>query len=133
VAFSTISHIQLFRDYLHYHSEQHDWFRARRHAERSPPLLTVKCSKAYMHSRMRHRVAEFLKILNRAKPEQAEKERKTARCVMRAVTRCGVHANAVLHVLQRPLVPPGIAAGLLRDVMRNEMNVLLTTVRTTKT
>jgi ribosomal protein L44E len=33
-----------------------------------------------MHSRMRHRVAEFLKILNRAKPE-AEKERKTARRV----------------------------------------------------
>ncbi len=38
----------------------------------------VKCSKAYMQSRMRHRVAEFLKVLNRAKPEQAEKERKTA-------------------------------------------------------
>lgn len=34
-----------------------------------------------MHSRMRHRVAEFLKVLNRAKPEQAEKERKTARWV----------------------------------------------------
>lgn len=31
-----------------------------------------------MQSRMRHRVAEFLKVLNRAKPEQAEKERKTA-------------------------------------------------------
>jgi actin related protein 2/3 complex subunit 2 len=57
---ATISRIQLFRDYLHYH---------------------IKCSKAYMHSRMRHRVAEFLKVLNRAKPEQAEKERKTARYV----------------------------------------------------
>ncbi|SNX83870.1 probable ARC35 - subunit of the Arp2/3 complex [Melanopsichium pennsylvanicum] len=54
---NTISRIQLFRDYLHYH---------------------IKCSKAYMHSRMRHRVAEFLKVLNRAKPELAEKERKTA-------------------------------------------------------
>lgn len=53
----TISRIQLFRDYLHYH---------------------IKCSKAYMHSRMRHRVAELLKVLNRAKPELAEKERKTA-------------------------------------------------------
>lgn len=52
----TISQIQLFRDYLHYH---------------------IKCSKAYMHSRMRARVAEFLKVLNRAKPEE-EKERKTA-------------------------------------------------------
>ena len=31
-----------------------------------------------MHSRMRSRVSEFLKVLNRAKPEHAEKERKTA-------------------------------------------------------
>ncbi|WFC93962.1 Arp complex subunit [Malassezia brasiliensis] len=57
VRYSTISHIQLFRDYLHYH---------------------IKCSKAYMHSRMRYRVSEFLKVLNRAKPEHAEKQRKTA-------------------------------------------------------
>ncbi|KAJ1307999.1 hypothetical protein OPQ81_002072 [Rhizoctonia solani] len=57
VAANTISHIQLFRDYLHYH---------------------IKCSKAYMHSRMRHRVTEFLKVLNRAKSETVgEKERKT--------------------------------------------------------
>ncbi|KAI0035497.1 Arp2/3 complex, 34 kd subunit p34-Arc-domain-containing protein [Vararia minispora EC-137] len=56
-AAGTISHIQLFRDYLHYH---------------------IKCSKAYMHSRMRHRVAEFQKILNRAKTEVATTERKTA-------------------------------------------------------
>jgi actin related protein 2/3 complex subunit 2 len=58
VAEATISHIQLFRDYLHYH---------------------IKCSKAYMHSRMRHRVAEFQKVLNRAKTEVAVTERKTAR------------------------------------------------------
>ncbi|KAF5383603.1 hypothetical protein D9615_003494 [Tricholomella constricta] len=56
VASTTISHVQLFRDYLHYH---------------------IKCSKAYMHSRMRHRVAEFQKILNRAKTEVATTERKT--------------------------------------------------------
>ncbi|KAF9052354.1 arp2/3 complex 34 kDa subunit [Hymenopellis radicata] len=56
VASATISHIQLFRDYLHYH---------------------IKCSKAYMHSRMRHRVAEFQKVLNRARPEVAQTERKT--------------------------------------------------------
>jgi len=57
VASATISHIQLFRDYLHYH---------------------IKCSKAYMHSRMRHRVTEFQKVLNRAKTEVATTERKTA-------------------------------------------------------
>ncbi|KAJ1917432.1 Arp complex subunit [Tieghemiomyces parasiticus] len=45
----TISDIQLFRDYLHYH---------------------IKCSKAYMHSRMRARVQDFLKVLNRAKPDR---------------------------------------------------------------
>ncbi|KAE9399976.1 actin-related protein ARPC2 [Gymnopus androsaceus JB14] len=44
------------RDYLHYH---------------------IKCSKAYMHSRMRYRVAEFQKVLNRAKQEVATTERKT--------------------------------------------------------
>lgn len=53
----TISRIQIFRDYLHYH---------------------IKCSKAYLHSRMRARVAEFLKVLNRAKPEVAITEKKTA-------------------------------------------------------
>jgi len=57
-ASSTISHIQLFRDYLHYH---------------------IKCSKAYLHSRMRTRVQEFLKVLNRAKEVREDKkvERKT--------------------------------------------------------
>ena len=60
-ASNTISHIQSFRDYLHYH---------------------IKCSKAYMHSRMRHRVSEFQKILNRAKTEAAATERKTARFVV---------------------------------------------------
>ncbi|KAI8809197.1 actin-related protein 2/3 complex subunit 2 [Cladochytrium replicatum] len=54
-----ISRIQVFRDYLHYH---------------------IKCSKAYMHSRMRARVDSFLKVLNRAKPEKPDdqKEKKTA-------------------------------------------------------
>ncbi|CAK9438153.1 uncharacterized protein LODBEIA_P24450 [Lodderomyces beijingensis] len=50
-----ISHIQLFRSYFHYH---------------------IKCAKAYMHSRMRFRVKEFLKILNRAKPENLDDEGK---------------------------------------------------------
>ncbi|KAI8847426.1 Arp2/3 complex, 34 kd subunit p34-Arc-domain-containing protein [Chytridium lagenaria] len=56
---ATISRIQLFRDYLHYH---------------------IKASKAYMHSRMRARVESFLKVLNRAKPEKPDdqKEKKTA-------------------------------------------------------
>jgi len=52
----TISLIQTFRDYLHYH---------------------IKCSKAYMHSRMRARVDTFLKVLNRAKPDVVV-EKKTA-------------------------------------------------------
>ncbi|CUM64391.1 uncharacterized protein PRCAT00001993001 [Priceomyces carsonii] len=50
-----ISHIQFFRNYFHYH---------------------IKCSKAYMHSRMRYRVKEFLKILNRAKPENIDEDGK---------------------------------------------------------
>jgi len=54
--YATISNIQLFRDYLHYH---------------------IKCSKAYLHSRMRARVAAFLQVLNRAKQEKQETERRT--------------------------------------------------------
>ncbi len=45
---NTIDMIHLFRNYLHYH---------------------IKCSKAYIHTRMRSKTAEFLKVLNRAKPD----------------------------------------------------------------
>jgi actin related protein 2/3 complex, subunit 2 len=67
VAAGTISHIQLFRDYLHYH---------------------IKCSKAYMQSRMRHRVSEFQKVLNRAKTEVASTERKTVTYVTLTMSWC---------------------------------------------
>lgn len=40
--------VPFFSDYLHYH---------------------LKCSKAYLHQRMRAKTGDFLKILNRAKPE----------------------------------------------------------------
>ncbi|EGD77919.1 hypothetical protein PTSG_09554 [Salpingoeca rosetta] len=52
----TIDLIHTFRDYLHYH---------------------IKCSKAYLHQRMRARTSSLLKVLNRARPD-AEKEKKTA-------------------------------------------------------
>lgn len=52
-----ISHIQTFRDYFHYH---------------------IKASKAFIHSRMRKRTADFLQVLRRARPEYEEKEKKTA-------------------------------------------------------
>ncbi|KAK1821114.1 Arp complex subunit [Friedmanniomyces endolithicus] len=45
---AVISHIQTFRDYFHYH---------------------IKASKAYIHSRMRRRTADFLQVLRRARPE----------------------------------------------------------------
>jgi actin related protein 2/3 complex subunit 2 len=52
---NTINLIHIFRDYLHYH---------------------IKCSKAYIHSRMRAKTSDFLKILNRARPEKIQ-EKKT--------------------------------------------------------
>ncbi|KAJ5132946.1 Actin-related protein 2/3 complex subunit 2 [Penicillium atrosanguineum] len=55
--YDSISHIQTFRDYFHYH---------------------IKASKAYIHTRMRKRTADFLQVLNRARPENEERERKTA-------------------------------------------------------
>jgi len=59
VADRTINNIQTFRNYLHYH---------------------IKCSKAYMHTRMRNRVENLLQVLNRARPADPEKkgEKKTA-------------------------------------------------------
>lgn len=53
---NTIDLIHTFRNYLHYH---------------------IKCSKAYMHQRMRAKTSEFLKVLNRARPEEKNKEKKT--------------------------------------------------------
>lgn len=53
---NTINLIHIFRDYLHYH---------------------IKCSKAYIHSRMRAKTSEFLKVLNRARPEPKTVEKKT--------------------------------------------------------
>jgi len=52
----TIDNIQTFRNYLHYH---------------------IKCSKAFMHTRMRNRVRTFLQVLNRAKSEPQSTEKKT--------------------------------------------------------
>jgi actin related protein 2/3 complex subunit 2 len=52
---NTIDLIHTFRDYLHYH---------------------IKCSKAYIHSRMRAKTNDFLKVLNRARPE-VKVEKKT--------------------------------------------------------
>jgi len=45
---NTINLIHIFRNYLHYH---------------------IKCSKAYIHSRLRAKTGELLKVLNRARPE----------------------------------------------------------------
>lgn len=53
---NTINLIHQFRDYLHYH---------------------IKCSKAYIHSRMRAKTADFLKVLNRARPEKKGTEKRT--------------------------------------------------------
>lgn len=53
---TTISLLQTFRNYLHYH---------------------IKCNKANLHIRMRKRVVLLLQILNRAK-HIVDKEKKTA-------------------------------------------------------
>lgn len=51
---NTIDLIHVFRDYLHYH---------------------IKCSKAYIFSRMRAKTSDFMKVLNRAKKEQETKKK----------------------------------------------------------
>lgn len=52
-----VSVLQTFRTYLQYH---------------------IKCSKSHFHARMRNRVRELLKVLNRAKVDEEKKEKKTA-------------------------------------------------------
>jgi len=52
----TIDNIQTFRNYLHYH---------------------IKCSKAYLHTRMRTKVRSFLQVLNRAKSEPESTQKRT--------------------------------------------------------
>nr|UEK51501.1 ARP2/3-S2 [Parasacculina yatsui] len=53
---NTINLLHTFRQYLHYH---------------------IKCTKAAMHSQMRARTSEFIKVLNRARPENKSTEKKT--------------------------------------------------------
>jgi len=55
----TINNLGIFRDYLQYH---------------------IKCSKAFLHTRMRIRVDSFLKVMNQARPADAgkDKAKKTA-------------------------------------------------------
>jgi actin related protein 2/3 complex subunit 2 len=53
---NTINLIHTLRNYLHYH---------------------IKCSKAYIHSRMRAKTTDFLEVLNRARPESKVTEKKT--------------------------------------------------------
>ena len=38
----------------------------------------IKCSKAFFHSRMRRRTDTLLNVLNQAKPEKKDREKKTA-------------------------------------------------------
>lgn len=58
---NTIDLIHMFRNYLHYH---------------------IKCSKVYIHSRMRTKTTDFLKVLNRARSQSKSIEKKTITWVL---------------------------------------------------
>lgn len=66
----------MFRDYLHYH---------------------IKCSKVYVHSRMRAKAGELLKVLNRARPQNTSRpaERKTITLVLLVLTRDTTHLTFI--------------------------------------
>lgn len=61
-----------------------------------------------MHSRMRHRVSEFQKVLNRAKTEVAVVDRKTARCAFPQLR--SEHLSLTLS-LQWPINDLALSAG----------------------
>ncbi len=79
---NTISNIQIFRNYLHYH---------------------IKCTKAYMHTRMRTRVRSLLQVLNRAKVEPYVKAEKKVRFV--AFVRFAFFSFSSLFARQSPARP----------------------------
>lgn len=54
---TVVDQLQTFRTYIQYH---------------------IKCSKSYFHSKMRQRVVELIKVLNRAKVPDLKKEKKLA-------------------------------------------------------
>jgi len=57
---NTIDLIHVFRDYLHYH---------------------IKCSKAYIFSRMRAKTSDFMKVLNRAKKDEEVRKKSSMKTV----------------------------------------------------
>jgi actin related protein 2/3 complex subunit 2 len=87
VAAATITQIQMFRDYIHYHLKCSSAFASFCLFRSGLGLTSCSCkpapAEAYLHSRMRSRTTYFLKVLNRAKPEKPEDQvhQKTARCV----------------------------------------------------
>ena len=76
IASDTTFKLELFRDYLHYHIKASKTYVMACALYRGAALTFA--SYSYMHSRMRARVASFQQILNRAKPEVIQEERKTA-------------------------------------------------------
>ena len=73
---NTINLIHMFRDYLHYHIKVH-LKNLTNHQKHVKVLSLFQCSKAYIHSRMRAKTSDFLKVLNRARPEAKNTEKKT--------------------------------------------------------
>lgn len=66
----------MFRDYLHYHIKVSQTIESSSLNLSVEHLNLLQCSKAYMHSRMRAKTNEFLKVLNRARPESTKPQEK---------------------------------------------------------
>lgn len=71
---NTINLIHMFRDYLHYHIKV---MVMNKNLAYLVLIFCFQCSKAYIHSRMRAKTSDFLKVLNRARPETKAVEKKT--------------------------------------------------------
>lgn len=74
---NTINLIHMFRDYLHYHIKVSLSLIEYAKENLSKKYFFLQCSKAYIHSRMRAKTSDFLKVLNRARPEPKTTEKKT--------------------------------------------------------
>lgn len=74
---NTINLIHMFRDYLHYHIKVSVVCSYAKISYIFEICIFEQCSKAYIHSRMRAKTSDFLKVLNRARPEPKNTEKKT--------------------------------------------------------
>lgn len=67
-------------------------------------IIVVSLPQAYIHTRMRAKTSDFLKVLNRARPDAEKKEMKTISYVASLVS--ALRLFSLLFTIKLPVLPP---------------------------